>query len=675
MKIIQSFMIWSLAILLAAGDFAVPCAWADGSQAPIAQDASGTWVPVVRLEDLPEPARNTFVDLPPATLEDFFDPNPLSPVIIQSQDPFYSSAGSWGQNYDDLWWHKRVEAEKAWAYARGEGVTIAVIDTGLDLTHPDIADNVWQNEKEKNGQSGVDDDANGFVDDINGWDFYNRDANPTDDQGHGSHVSGIAAAAADNQLGIAGIAPESKILPVKALNSSGSGFIRDIAAGVRYAVDLGAKVINMSLGAWKSLLSATSRKAMEDAVAYALEHGAMVVTSAGNSDTDASEFYPGAVEGVINVSALEPVTDALAWFSNYGDIIDVAAPGVDVLSLRASGTNFGNPVPDVTGYARASGTSMAAPVVAGVIALMLSWDPGLKYADIVRRLHFSAVDLGVTGFDPAFGYGLVNAFAAVSRDYYKAGQLKTQWLAVPDADGFVHYEYNLDGLIIQKTSPSNDYVLVDYWGNGTVRMREEFHDRYTIWLKTVDYYDDGLTVYREFYPNGNFYEYDREGNLIVGAESNGVVFPAIQGTPPTQLFLRRQAEQFAASIASEAVHVANLPAGDSLGFLQPIGLEPPRLVPAGAFSQPLHFAIGASAFHEATGIRKPLPEESEDILFIQREPHAQTLVRFQTTGQEALEAGNPFPELAQEWEAVRVQAMEAALTEAQALWLAEYPES
>ncbi len=330
-----------------------------------------------------------------------------------SNDPFYSTSGSWGNAYDDLWWLKEVHADQAWSISRGTGVTVAVIDTGIDFNHPDLGGNIWFNQTELYGHPGIDDDGNGFVDDIRGWDFYNKDNNPTDDHGHGTHVAGIIGAAADNGVGIAGIAPESKIMSLKVLNASGSGYIQDVVSAIRYAADKGAKVINMSLGIMKNFLSRTLQNMLNSAVQYAVGKGSVVVAAAGNDGSNIKNTYPAALSNVIAVGAIEPVTDKRAYFSNFGSQLDFVAPGVDVLSLRAGNTSFGLNSTN-SAYSRASGTSMASPVVAGVVALLRAWNPLLTLSDIYKRLKDSAVDLGSAGFDSYYGYGMVNAFAALT---------------------------------------------------------------------------------------------------------------------------------------------------------------------------------------------------------------------------------------------------------------------
>lgn len=342
------------------------------------------------------------------------DEGPIAPAGSQSNDPFFKTSGSWGQSYDDLWWLKAVEAPNAWGISKGAGVTVAVIDSGVDFNHEDLAGNFWSNSAEFSGLSGIDDDHNGYVDDIRGWDFYNGDNLPADDYGHGSHVAGIIAAQEDNGKGIAGIAPDSTLLPLKVLNSSGSGYIESIISAIQYATDMGAKIINMSFGALKSAFSKSLQNAFHDAIRYAYNKGVILVAAAGNGNTKVSNSLPAGFKEVIAVGALNPKTLSRASFSNIGGDLDFMAPGVDVLSLRAAGTSFGSSSGN-PGYSRASGTSMSSPIVAGVVALMLSKDPGLSFGAIVKRLKASSLDLGKRGFDSSYGFGLINAYRALTQ--------------------------------------------------------------------------------------------------------------------------------------------------------------------------------------------------------------------------------------------------------------------
>ncbi len=319
-------------------------------------------------------------------------------------DPSYSSTGSWGQSYADLHGLKRIGTTQAWDVNRGLGVVVAVIDTGIDYNHPDITANVWINPGEIAG-NGVDDDHNGFVDDVRGWDFIGPaywqpvpDNDPNDGHFHGTHVAGTIAAVGDNNLGVVGVAWRAKVMAVKALDDSGTGTDSAVAQAITYAVDNGADVINASLSG-----EGTSQ-AIADAINYAQAHGVVFVAAAGNNsaDLDAKDYYPANVPAAIAVSALSP-SESLSAFSNRGSKVELAAPGEDILSLE-KGTN---------GYFRLEGTSMAAPHVSGVAALVIAQYPAYTTEQVRQALRVSATDLGTTGRDASFGYGRVNAAQAV----------------------------------------------------------------------------------------------------------------------------------------------------------------------------------------------------------------------------------------------------------------------
>jgi len=267
-----------------------------------------------------------------------------------------------------------IDAPEAWDVITGStGILIAVVDTGVDYTHPDLSD----------GRVRTDIDR----------DFVNNDNAARDDQGHGTHVAGIIAAAA-NGSGTVGILWQASILPVKVLSAQGSGSADQVAQGIQYAADQGARVINLSLGA--PLCSQT----IADAVNYAFEKGVVIVAAAGNDG--GAVGYPAKHERVVAVAATDS-KDRRATFSNRGPEVDVAAPGVAILSTVPNG-----------GYESFSGTSMASPHVAGVAGLILAQTGTLTHAQVMAVLRHSADDLGVTGFDDDFGYGRVNAFRAVT---------------------------------------------------------------------------------------------------------------------------------------------------------------------------------------------------------------------------------------------------------------------
>ncbi|OCQ89891.1 peptidase S8 [Nostoc sp. MBR 210] len=255
------------------------------------------------------------------------------------------------------WGADLVNAPEAWNNGyTGKGVVVAVIDTGVDYNHEDLKNNIWTNTKEIAG-NGIDDDGNGYVDDVRGWNFVNNNNNTLDQNGHGTHVSGTIAGEKNN-YGVTGIAYNAKIMPVKVLNESGSGSYSAIANGIYYAVNNGANVINLSLG------GSFSNKTLQNAVEYANSKGVVVVMAAGN-DGGSQPNYPAryAKNTGIAVGAVDR-NNSLANFSNRSgtnELAYVTAPGVEVYST----------VPN-NQYASYSGTSMATPHVAGVVALMLS---------------------------------------------------------------------------------------------------------------------------------------------------------------------------------------------------------------------------------------------------------------------------------------------------------------
>ena len=275
-----------------------------------------------------------------------------------------------------------IDILRAWAIAKGsEEVIVAVLDTGIDYTHPDLEENMWINEKEKYGIEGYDDDQNGFVDDVYGWNFVPADKrgdqagspDPMDDNGHGTHCAGIIGAKVNNLRGVAGINWKVRLMALKFLNATGSGDMVGMYRAIQYAIRNKARIINCSFG------SSTKSRLGEDAIQAALKAGILIVAAAGNSGTsnDRKPHYPASYryENVISVAASDN-TDKLAPFSNFGaETVDVAAPGVFILSTFPKGR-----------YRVASGTSMAAPMVSGVAALLLSKEPKLTPKEVKERI-------------------------------------------------------------------------------------------------------------------------------------------------------------------------------------------------------------------------------------------------------------------------------------------------
>ena len=286
---------------------------------------------------------------------------------------------------------------------------IAIIDSGIDYTHEDLSRVVWTNQAEILGRPGADDDGNGYVDDSRGWDFadapsvpgtgdyLDRDNDPMDDGGHGTHVAGIAGAAVNNGLGIAGACPGSTLMALRAgFTFEGVTYLEDddIAAAIAYAVENGADVINASWGCTEI------SPVLRDAVRYAAGNGVVFVAAAGNEGRSGL-VYPAALSEAISVGALE-TGDRLATFSNFGEGLDLVAPGVGVLSTRSGG-----------GYQTRSGTSQAAPNVSGVAAWVLGMNPHLAPEQVRAALKRSATDLGPLGRDARFGSGRLDAAAAL----------------------------------------------------------------------------------------------------------------------------------------------------------------------------------------------------------------------------------------------------------------------
>jgi subtilisin len=279
-------------------------------------------------------------------------------------DSPYADAPSLGGNN---WGADLIKAPTAWNNGpTGQGIIVAVLDTGVDYNHQDLKNNIWINTKEIAG-NGIDDDGNGYIDDVQGWNFDGKNKDVLDNNGHGTHVSGTIAAE-NNGIGVTGIAYNSKIMPVKVLDANGSGSYSNIAQGIYYAVDNGANVINLSLG------GSSSNDTLKSAIEYASSKGVIFVMAAGNNG-DSIPSYPAryAYNSGIAVGAVDQ-NNNLADFSNRSgskEITYVTAPGVGVYST----------VPN-NQYATYNGTSMAAPHVAGVVALMLSANPNLTESQV-----------------------------------------------------------------------------------------------------------------------------------------------------------------------------------------------------------------------------------------------------------------------------------------------------
>lgn len=271
------------------------------------------------------------------------------------------------------WGYTRLGGSTLNGYTQGDGIVVAVLDTGVDASHPDLEGKVLQ-----------------------GWDSMNPDGKGIrDPNGHGTHVAGVIAATANNGIGVAGIAPKVSILPVRVLDHTGNGDDGELALGIVWAVDNGAHVLNISIG------GAVPSDLLEGALDYALAKEVVVVVAAGNDAMIGNTpSYPGAYKQVLTVGATDSM-DKRAAFSNTGDYLDVVAPGSWIKSTWPGG-----------GYQWSSGTSMATPFVAASAALLLSAQAGTG-SDVASLLKSSALDLGADGRDTEFGNGLVNPLGAL----------------------------------------------------------------------------------------------------------------------------------------------------------------------------------------------------------------------------------------------------------------------
>ncbi|PPS67755.1 MULTISPECIES: peptidase S8 [Streptomyces] len=303
------------------------------------------------------------------------------------------------------WGLKRIKCPEAWERNRGsDSVSVAIIDTGVDLDHPELAPLL------KQGKDFVDLGPDPMA--SPGWvfegDFLGVDDFPQDEVGHGTHVAGTIACRSNNREGVTGVTWECRLMPVRVLARirrlsdnliSGTGSAADIAAGIRWAVDHGARVLNLSLG------GPQATEVERDAIAHAINHDVVVVAAMGNNGRRTQSF-PAAFDDVIAVGATDPL-DRKAIFSNTGPHIDVSAPGVNILSTFLDDT-----------FSPSDGTSMACPHVAGVAALLLSLGPGLSARDVRQILRTTAKPLRRRPNDPVpnddFGFGLVDADSALA---------------------------------------------------------------------------------------------------------------------------------------------------------------------------------------------------------------------------------------------------------------------
>ncbi|WPZ19788.1 S8 family peptidase [Geobacillus subterraneus] len=300
---------------------------------------------------------------------DYCEPN----YIYMQNDLSWPTEGPNDSFYARYQWNlPAIYTEAGWTLSRGrQTVPVAVIDSGVDVTHPDLVRRLGP-----------------------GYNVLADNRSPDDENGHGTHVAGIIASQPNNGEGVAGMTWFNPIMAVKVLNADGYGTSIDVAKGIRWAVDRGAKVINLSLGNYQP------SSVLEEAIRYAYAHDVVLVAASGNDSTSQPSF-PAAYPEVISVGAVDPDL-SYALYSNYGDYVDVVAPGTNIASTFTGHR-----------YAALSGTSMAAPHVTALAALIRSINPRLTNDEVRRMIIQSADDLGERGKDPHYGYGLINVYRAL----------------------------------------------------------------------------------------------------------------------------------------------------------------------------------------------------------------------------------------------------------------------
>ena len=370
------------------------------------------------------------------------------------------------------WGYEMIKAPEVWQKGyTGKGIVVAIVDTGVDYTHPDLNSNIWRNQGEIAGD-GIDNDGNGRIDDVFGWDFVDNDNDPTDLHGHGTHISGVIAAE-KNSFGITGVAYDAQIMPVRVLDEKGGGRSSNVAAGIRYAASQGADIINVSLG------TNSSSRAIEDAIRYATSLGSFVVMAAGN-DGDSEPDFPAkyATHWGIAVGAVDSNGEVADFSNQAGDtpLAYVAAPGVSIYSTIAD---------DGRDYSYKSGTSMATPYVAGVAALIKEANPELTGVEMRQILTSQTGFTFNTGYDNLL---IDSNHALTSKDRTYVGDFNGDGsdellVLTPDFGNrqtAYHVERDSQGLFVQKseyngsfknspyTLSDNDRVEVgDFDGNGT----------------------------------------------------------------------------------------------------------------------------------------------------------------------------------------------------------------
>jgi subtilisin family serine protease len=395
-----------------------------------------------------------------------------NPGLIKACSPNYlvhtSSVTPNDSMFQELWGlrgQNGIDATRAWSITTGgDDIVVAVVDTGIDYNHPDLRENVWVNPREIPGNS-LDDDGNGYIDDIHGINAATNSGDPMDDNNHGTHVSGTIAASGNNGIGVAGVNWRAKVVAAKFLSANGSGSLADAIKAINYIVDLKNQGINIKVmnNSWGG---GGYSQNLYNAIARANEAGILFVAAAGNSgqDNDSNPSYPAGYElpNVVSVAAIDSQGN-LASFSNYGaNTVDIAAPGVGIVSTAHTSP-----------YARFSGTSMAAPHVAGALGMILGAEPGLTSAQAIERIYSSGTALTTL-------YGAVRTGRTLNLGRAVSGESTP--VTGPDGDKLCRYsveetgfspDLSADSAPIVISSDDNNYSSINLpfevtWDGGPV---------------------------------------------------------------------------------------------------------------------------------------------------------------------------------------------------------------
>lgn len=395
-------------------------------------------------------------------------------------DTYYSSA-----------WHlPKIQAPTAWDSALGTGVTIAILDSGIDATHPDLQGKL-----------------------VAGWNMYDNNADTTDVYGHGTKVAGSAAAASNNGVGVTGVAWNAKLMPVRISDTSGYAFYSAIANGIYWAADHGAKVVNISYAVQGS-------SSVQAAANYLKSKGGLVVNSAGNTGAIDATL---ANDALISVSATDSADGRASW-SSFGPYVDVSAPGAGIWTTARGG-----------GYASVSGTSFASPITAGVVALMMSANPALNPSELENILKTTGVDLGTAGTDQEYGAGRINAAAAVQKAISLIKNTPVADVTAPQAVITSPGVGTVKGVVPVDVSATDNagVAKVDLFANGTL-VASDLTAPYSFSWDSSKLADGPANLVAK--------AYDAAGNIGSSATlnitvNNAVVIANVPPPPPAEIIL------------------------------------------------------------------------------------------------------------------------------------------